>query len=165
MQLRGHEGRTLTVAFVTCSWIGAGDHAALSASADATLRLWDLCTGAEVRRLEYANPPDPAAADVAISPDGRRVLTALWTGEISLRDYASGEEIRRLKGHTEMAFGGVHFLPDSRRAVSGAGDIFAAARDNTVRLWDVETGQELRRFEGHTDKIWDTDVSADTSPY
>jgi WD40 repeat protein len=59
-----------------------------------------------------------------------------------------------------MVFGGVHFLPDGRRAVSGAGDISAAA-DNTVRLWDVETGQELQRFEGHTDKIWDTDVSAD----
>ncbi len=110
MQLRGHEGRTLTVAFVTCSWTGAGDHAALSASADVTLRLWDLCTGAEVRCLEYANPPDPATADVAISPDGRRVLTALWTGEISLRDYASGEEIRRLKGHTSCQTAAVRYL-------------------------------------------------------
>jgi WD40 repeat protein len=169
LQLRGHEGRTLAVAFVTCPQTGRCDRAALSASADSTLRLWDLCNGAEMRRLEYADPPDPAAADVAISPDGRLGLTGLWTGEISLWDYASGEEIRRLRGHTEMVFGGVHFLPDGRRAVSGAGDIFAAAADNTVRLWDistaldagVETGQELRRFEGHTDKIWDTDVSAD----
>jgi WD40 repeat protein len=113
----------------------------LSASADSTLRLWDLYSGAEVRRMEYADPPDPTAAGVAISPDGRRVLTALWTGEMSLWDYARGEEIRRLRGHTEMVFGGVHFLPDGRRAVSGVGDIFAAAKDNTLRLWDIESGE------------------------
>ncbi len=59
-----------------------------------------------MRRIQYARPPDPAAADVAISPDGRLGLTGLWTGEISLWDYASGQEIRRLRGHTEMAFGG-----------------------------------------------------------
>jgi WD40 repeat protein len=161
LQLRGHTGRVLAVVYI------AGGRMALSGSADGTLRLWDLYSGAEIRRLEYERPPDPAAASVAVSPDGQLGLTGLWTGEISLWDYATGQEIRRLQGHTEMVFGGVHFVPgslpgkESQRAVSGAGDIFAAASDNTVRLWDVETGQELRRFEGHTDKIWDTDVSAD----
>jgi WD40 repeat protein/tRNA A-37 threonylcarbamoyl transferase component Bud32 len=154
-QLRGHTGRVLSVAFTP------GDRMALSGSADGTLRLWDLYSGAEMRRIQYTRPPDPAACDVAISPDGQLCLTGLWTGEISLWDYATGEEIRRLQGHTEMVFGGVHFLPDGRRAVSGAGDIFAAATDNTLRVWDVETGQELRRLEGHTDKMWDTDVSTD----
>jgi WD40 repeat protein len=161
LQLRGHEGRALAVAFVNSLQTGWDERAALSGSADGTVRLWDLCNGAEMRRLEYADPPDPAAAAVAVSPDGRLGLTGLWTGEISLWDYASGEEIRRLRGHSEMVFGGVHFLPDGRRAVSAAGDISAAATDNTVRLWDVEAGQELSRLEGHTDKIWDIDVTAD----
>jgi WD40 repeat protein/DNA-binding SARP family transcriptional activator len=152
-QLRGHTGRVLAVAFTP------DESGALSGAATGSLRLWDLAHGGELRRLVYSDPPDPAACDVAISPDGRLGLTGLWTGEISLWDYASGEEIRRLRGHTQMVFGGVHFLPDGRRAVSGAGDIFADATDNTLRVWDVETGAELQRMMGHTDKIWDTDVS------
>jgi WD40 repeat protein/type II secretory pathway predicted ATPase ExeA len=161
LQLRGHTGRVLAVASTP------GDRMALSGSADGTLRLWDLYSGAEMRRLEYARPPDPAAAAVAVSSDGQLGMTGLWTGEISLWDYATGQEIRRLRGHTEMVFGGVHFLPGGledtfgRRAVSGSGDIYAVADDSTVRLWDLETGQELRRLEGHADRVWDIDVSAD----
>jgi WD40 repeat protein len=40
----------------------------------------------------------------------------------------------------------VVFLPDGRRALSGASD-------KTVRLWDLETGKELRRFVGHTVEV------------
>jgi len=155
LQLRGHTARVQAVAFTPD---GRG---ALSGEGSGELRLWNLYNGAEMRRITYIDPLDPAAAAVAVSSDGRMGMTALWTGEISLWDYASGEEIHRLRGHTQMAFGGVLFVPGGRRAVSGAGDIFAASVDNTVRVWDVETGQELLRLEGHTDKIWDIDVSAD----
>jgi WD40 repeat protein len=173
LQLRGHTARVLAAAFTPD---GRG---ALSGAASGALRLWNLYNGAEMRRISYTDPSDPAAAAVAVSPDGQLGLTGLWTGEISLWDYASGQEIRRLRGHTEMVFGGVHFLPrapegtrtpegtripegaQGRRAVSGAGDIFAASSDNTVRVWDLETGEELLRLEGHTDKLWDIDVSAD----
>lgn len=161
-QLRGHTGRVLAVAFAP------GDRQALSGAGDGTLRLWDLYNGAEMRRVQYVAPPDYGACAVAISPDGQMGLAGLWTGDISLWDYATGQEIRRLRGHSQMVFGGVHFLPEplpsqgrgSLRAVSGAGDIFAASTDNTLRIWDVEFGRELHRLEGHTDKIWDTDVSA-----
>jgi WD40 repeat protein/DNA-binding SARP family transcriptional activator len=154
-ELRGHTGRLLDVAFTP------DETGALTGSATGALRLWNLHHGGELRRLAYDDPPDPAACDVAVSPDGKLGLTGLWTGEISLWDYASGEEIRRLRGHTQMVFGGVHFLPGERRVVSGAGDIFAVSTDNTVRLWDVETGEELQRMAEHTDKIWDSDVSPD----
>lgn len=162
LQLRGHTARVLAVALTPdCGNPLSAGYLALSGSATGALRLWNLYNGAEMRRIAYTDPLDPAAAAVAVSPDGRLGMTALWTGEISLWDYASGEEIHRLRGHTEMAFGGVLFFPDRRRAVSGAGDIFAASSDNSVRVWDVESGEELLRLEGHTDKVWDIDVSAD----
>lgn len=154
-QLRGHTARVQAVAFTP------DGRSALSGADGGTLRLWSLFNGAEMRPITYTDPPDAAAAAVTVSPDGRMGMTALWNDEISLWDYASGEEIHRLRGHTQMAFGGVLFLPDGRRAVSGAGDIFGASIDNTLRVWDVETGEELLGLEGHTDKIWDIDVSAD----
>jgi WD40 repeat protein len=152
-QLRGHTARVRAVAFTP------DGRSALSGSDGGTLRLWNLFNGAEMRSIMYDYALEPAAAAVAVSLDGQRGLTALWNGEISLWGYASGEEIHRLRGHTQMAFGGVLFLPDGRRAVSGAGDIYGASSDNTLRVWDVETGEELLRLEGHTDKIWDIAVS------
>jgi WD40 repeat protein len=105
---------------------------------------------------------DGSALDVALGPDGEHALLASVTGDLSLWDYATGAEIRRLVGHTETPFAGVLFCPpDGRHALSGAGDVFGIAEDNTLRLWDVTTGQEVRRFEGHTDRLWDIDVSAD----
>jgi hypothetical protein len=53
--------------------------------------------------------------------------------------------VRVLSGH-DGCIRGVVFLPDGRRALSGASD-------KTVRLWDLETGRELRRFRGHTEEV------------
>ena len=159
-QLTGHSGRVLAVAFAPDPLTGEPERTAISASIDGSLRTWNLFNGAERRCIKYPMS-DAAAADVAISPDGRLGLTGLFTGEIALWDYASGVEIRRLKGHSEMVFGGVGFTPDGKYALSASGDIFAAAQDSTLRLWDVATGDEVARFEGHTNRIWDLDLSPD----
>jgi WD40 repeat protein/DNA-binding SARP family transcriptional activator len=130
---------------------------ALSGTADGSLCLWDLRSSAELRSLIY----DGSAIDVALSPDGKRMLLASAGGDLSLLDYDTGVEIRRLVGHTETPFAGVFFCPPGGdRALSGAGDVFGVADDNTLRLWDVETGREICRFEGHTDLLWDIDVSS-----
>ena len=159
-QLTGHTGRVLAAAFVPDPQTGEPERAAISASSDGSLRTWNLFNGVEGRRIKYP-VSDGAAVDVAISPDGRLGLTGMLTGELALWDYATGEEIRRLKGHTEMVFGGVGFTPDGNYAVSASGDIFAAAQDSTVRLWEVATGEEVALFEGHTNRIWDLDLSPD----
>jgi hypothetical protein len=53
--------------------------------------------------------------------------------------------VRVLSGH-QGCLRGVAFLPDGRRALSGASD-------KTVRLWDLRAGEELRRFVGHTEEV------------
>jgi WD40 repeat protein/tRNA A-37 threonylcarbamoyl transferase component Bud32 len=160
LRLHGHAGRVLSTAFIPAPQTGAGSRRALSASADGTLRVWNLQSGAEVRRLDYA-ASTIAVTDVDISPDGQRGLVAFMDNEIHLWDVVSGSEICRLEGHTDMPFAGVAFLPDGHRAVSGSGDIFAPSDDNTVRLWDLGTCREIHRFEGHTDKLWDIAVGPD----
>jgi WD40 repeat protein/DNA-binding SARP family transcriptional activator len=152
LELMGHTGRVEMVTFLP------DGRQAVSGAADGTLRLWDLRSGAEERSLIY----DGSALDVALSPDGRQILLASSGGDLSLWDYGTGAEIRRMIGHTETPFAGVLFCPpDGNMALSGGGDVFGLAEDNTLRLWDVETGRELRHFEGHTDRLWDIDVSAD----
>ncbi len=91
--------------------------------------------------------------DVAISPDGRRVLTASHDGTVGLWEIKTGKPLRTFPGHSDHVKG-VAFLPDGLRGLS-CGD------DDTVRLWDLETGRELRRFSGHTADVQSVAVSAD----
>ncbi len=91
--------------------------------------------------------------DVAVSPDGRRLLTSSHDGTVRLWDAETGRQLRVFTGHTDHVKG-VAFLPDGRRGLSGSDD-------DTVRLWDLETGRELRVFTGHTADVSRVVVSPD----
>jgi len=67
-------------------------------------------------------------------------LTGSWDKTARVWDVATGREIQRLEGHTEMVKS-VAFSPDGRWALTGS-------NDKTTRLWDVATGREVRRIEG-----------------
>ena len=90
---------------------------------------------------------------VAISRDGRRLLTASHDCTARYWDVDTGRLLKVLRGH-ESHVKDVAFLPDGRRGISGADD-------DTMRLWDLETGRELRLFLGHTSDIWTVAVSPD----
>jgi WD40 repeat protein len=123
---------------------------ALSGSMDRTLRLWDLDTGAELRRFEGHS--DPVRA-VAVLPDGRRALSSSSDGTLRLWDLETGAELRRFEGHSKAVMT-VAVLADGRCALS-------SSSDGTLRLWDIETGTELRRFEGHSKAVMTVAVLAD----
>ena len=79
---------------------------------------------------------------VAVSSDGRRVLSASFDYTLKLWDLDSQSELLDLNEH-EGAVNGVAFLPRGQAALS-------ASDDGTVRLWDLETGRVTHTFEGHT---------------
>jgi WD40 repeat protein/serine/threonine protein kinase len=117
---------------------------------DPAVRVWDVNKGQEVRKLVGH---EGIVRSVAVSRDGRRVLSAGSDMAPILWDATTGGEILRLKGHT-AAVSCVAFLPDGRRAVS-CGD------DTTVRLWDLASGDEIRSFKGHPNEVNWLTVSPD----
>jgi serine/threonine protein kinase len=142
--LAGHKHWVLTVAAAP-----DGRHV-VSGSRDKTLRMWDLATGKQVRRLRGHKD---AVTSVAVTPDGKYVVSGSWDNTVRLWDLATGQEVRRFTGHADWV-GSVAVTPDGRYVVS-------ASHDNTVRLWDLATGQEVRRFTGHEYAVSSVAVTSD----
>jgi WD40 repeat protein len=149
--LRGHNRPVVSLV------ISADGRRLLSGSGwpqgDKTARLWDLKVGKELRVFRAETPPvDMGPREqpneiqaVALSPDGKQVVSAGVGGVVFLWDVESGKELRRFRGHVGAIYA-LDFAPDGKHLLSGG-------RDKMIRLWDVSSGRELRKFEGHTDWV------------
>jgi hypothetical protein len=114
--LRGHTATVMAVAFVP-----AGNHF-VSASLDGTLRLWDLATGKQLWRSEHKG----GIHDLAVSPDGRQVLTAgFGDRQVRLWNRENGAPLHVFPAHLASVLG-VSFARDGRRALSS--DTVSCAR-------------------------------------
>lgn len=91
-----------------------------------------------------------SAADVAISPDGKRVAVPITAGSrgapagiiiedtgaaVRVWELESGKDTEPVKG-LKVAVQGVVFSPDGKRLATAGGDM-------VVRVWDLETGKQL----------------------
>jgi WD40 repeat protein len=90
---------------------------------------------------------------VAVTPDGRRAVSASWDKTLKVWDLESGSMLRTLEGHTAHVYG-VAVTPDGTRAVS-------ASWDHTLKVWDLDTGRMLRTLEGHSDSVSAVAVTPD----
>ena len=164
---------------------------ALFASADKTVRLYDIDAGREIKRFVGHTH---SVWCVAISPDGKRALSGSADNTLRLWNVETGREIKRLDGHTALVTA-VAISPDGKRALSSSYDgsviwwdlenqmelrrdpaplkyvhCLAVGPDNrraliggdkALVLWDAKQGKELGRYEGHTDAVVCVTFSAD----
>jgi len=142
--LEGHEGGVTSASFspdgtriVTASW-------------DATARVWDANTGEELFILVGHNR---GIESVAFSPDGSRIATGSWDKTARIWNADSGEELHVLDRHSDQV-SSVAFSPTGKLIVTGSGD-------NTARVWTVDSGEEMHILEGHMDAVTSAAFSPD----
>jgi WD40 repeat protein/serine/threonine protein kinase len=90
---------------------------------------------------------------VALSPDGRWVLSGSEDKTLRLWELSSGKCVRTFEGHKELVTS-VALSVDGRWALSGSDD-------KTLRLWEVSSGKCVRTFEGHTSFVSSVALSVD----
>jgi uncharacterized delta-60 repeat protein len=94
-----------------------------------------------------------AVSSVAVSPDGRRIVSGSQDNTVAVWDLETGTLIHRLTGH-RAAVSSVAVSPDGRRIVSGS-------QSNTVAVWDLETGTPIHWLSAHQAGVNSVAVSPD----
>jgi WD40 repeat protein len=138
----------------------------VSAGVDNTVRLWDVASGKEVRRLLdsppaswFARQGDYMALKLALlarsrsigslsfESDGKTVTAAGLDGTLTRWNTTSGEEFLRVPSGRVERIEKITISPD-RKIIASAGE------DGLVRIRDAVTGKEIRAHPlGHANRI------------
>ncbi|ROT36363.1 pre-mRNA-processing factor 17 [Sodiomyces alkalinus F11] len=113
---------------------GSG-HLLLSASADATVKIWDVYHQRELLRTYSGH--NKAVSDITFNLDGTRFLSASFDRQIKLWDTETGKCISRFStGKTPHV---VRFNP----TVEHAHEFVAGMSDKKIIQWDTRAGNEI----------------------
>lgn len=134
----------------------------VSASKRGGLRFWDADTGRPLASHGEEEPGDSGRVHLAVSPDGKRVLSAA-VETAKLWDVASGKLLQVFPDHHhEVA--GVAFSKDGRRLVTASKSSIGRGKD-VIRIWDAETGRILNEIQGRAEVPQPPLVSPGTHPW
>jgi WD40 repeat protein len=115
-----------------------------SASRDATVRLWDVVSGACLRTL--AGHTDAVDA-IAVLPGAGRLASGSYDKTVRVWDVVSGACLLTLAGHTRYVAALAALPPEEPH---GHDTLASGSMDSTVRVWDPESGKCLHTLTGHT---------------
>jgi len=115
------------------------------------VRLWDVATGREIRRL----PGHLFGVDaLAFSRDNRKLISGGVGVPLRICDITNGKELLSFPEHGGYV-NSVAFSPDGK-------SIATAGIEGAIRLWQTSTGKPIRWFaEGHRQRVWSVDFAPD----
>jgi WD40 repeat protein len=151
--LRGHINDVNGVALDSSGRILA------SASADASVQLWDTSTAERIAVLEGHTQ---SVGDVAFSPGGQ--LLASISGDVTEKDnnvrfwdLATEEQLAVVDGHESTFVGNLCFSPDGTLLLTAAG----FTNNGQLKIYGTETAELVHILQGEDGEVITVDISPD----
>lgn len=144
--------QTLTghTSFVNDLAISPDSRLLISASADKTIKVWELATGELLQTLTGATSFVNA---LTITFDGRFLIGASADKTIRIWNLETGELTNTLRGHTSFV-DEIVMSPDGQILVS-------TGADKTIRIWNLDTGEMRHVLQGHSGFVNTLEISSD----
>lgn len=114
----------------------------ISASEDATVKVWDFETGDYERTLKGHTD---IVQDVAFDAGGKLLASCSADMSVKLWDFQTYECLKTLHGHDHNV-SSVAFMPSGDYLVS-------SSRDKTIKMWEVSTGYCVKTYSGHREWV------------
>ncbi|XP_044758891.1 lissencephaly-1 homolog [Coccinella septempunctata] len=115
----------------------------VSASEDATMKVWDFETGEYERTLKGHTD---SIQDICFDSTGKLLVSCSADMTIKLWEFQQNYEcIRTMLGHDHNV-SSIAFMPGNDYVVS-------SSRDKTIKMWEVLTGYCVKTYVGHRDWI------------
>jgi WD40 repeat protein len=143
--LDGHDGTVIAVD------IDPAGQMAVSGGWDATVRVWNLASGAACLHTLAGHANYVTA--VCLSQCGRRVLSASYDGTLRLWDALKGRCLRVFSGHKGAVFAAA--ILDQRQLA------FSGGEEKVLKIWGLDAGGCIATLDGHDDWIKALAVLAD----
>ncbi len=116
-----------------------------------TIRIWDVNTGKEVKRLRGNSGGVNA---VAFSPDNRTLVSHGWDDSLRVWDIKTGKE-KKITGGYGSFYSDVKLSDDVQKLMT------LKAGSRSIRIWDPNTGKHDKTFIGTKKYVWDVDLTHD----
>ncbi|BAY30722.1 protein kinase [Nostoc carneum NIES-2107] len=130
--------------------ISADGETLVSGSADKSIKIWNLKTGALKTTLSIHSD---VVNSVAISPDGETVVSGSKDGTIKIWNLPTGT-LKATLTRSEARVDSVVISPDGQTLVSGGGD-------NKIKIWNLQTGELKHTLNGHNKSVMALAISSD----
>ncbi|BCX08159.1 MAG: hypothetical protein KatS3mg066_2018 [Fischerella sp.] len=127
----------------------------VSASADKTIKIWNLITGRQIHTLEGHSD---TVNSVAISPNGQTLVSASADKTIKIWNLHTGKQVRNLGGWFSVHLDSICSLaitPDGQTLISGS-------RDHTIKLWNLATGKQTGTLSQHSWGVYSLAITPDS---